>query len=191
MDWLTKLKRLAIEPSAFYFSVKRESAWTAFYALLAVEAVRFIVMSFSPVPTASWGGASAGSDVAAFVTDVLLVLVMAAVAHGAVKLFYGKGGFGQTFKSFAYADVLTLAVMIPFEIIHVATAGATGILLAVVIFAAFVWSIVLSVKGLRVLQGITTGRAIAAIILALVALFLVAFLVGFIGGMLGVIQGAA
>ena len=84
--------------------------------------------------------------------SLVCLFIGAAWVHLWVYLFGGRKGYRETLKALAFGDTPALLLgWIPL----------VGIL-------AGIWSLVLSVLGVRELHGITTGRALGAVIIAVI-----------------------
>ena len=108
--------------------------------------------------------------------------VWVAVVMGSARLVGGAGGFGATFTGlgFAYAPsifaVLATALVIPLGTL-------AGFLGALVAFGVSIWMLVLNVLAVREVHGLSTGRAVAALlipigVLLVLGVLLVAAVVG-------------
>jgi len=96
-------------------------------------------------------------------------------AHLFVRAFGGRKGYGNTIKAFAYGNTpLFLFGWIPF----------VGTLFSI-------WALVLNIIGIRQLHGISTGRAIGAVLLSIVALIIIVALIVLFVVLFVVIQAAA
>jgi len=86
------------------------------------------------------------------IVSLVLLFIGAAWLHLWVYLFGGRKGYRETLKALAFGETPALLLgWIPL----------VGIL-------AGIWSLVLSVLGVRELHGITTGRALGAVIIAVI-----------------------
>jgi hypothetical protein len=82
-------------------------------------------------------------------------------AHLFVRAFGGRKGYGNTIKAFAYGNTpIFLFGWIPF----------VGGLFSI-------WALVLDIIGIRQLHGISTGRAIGAVLLSILALIVIVVLI--------------
>ncbi|MBP2146217.1 hypothetical protein J2129_001671 [Methanofollis sp. W23] len=99
-------------------------------------------------------GTAIGVILATFVGEIIGLLVVTLIIHVLVALFIGGNGIEATAKALAYASTPSMLFgWIPF----------IGPL-------AFVWTVILSVIGIREFHETTTGRAAVAVVLPVVAL---------------------
>ncbi|MHB9093533.1 MAG: YIP1 family protein [Eubacteriales bacterium] len=117
--------------------------------------------------------------------------MQAGVFHLFAELLGGRGRAVGVLTVLAFADIPRVLV-IPFQVISVILVDSLfGRFLTVAVsLLAFVWWAVLLVIGLREIQGFSTGRAVAALlipfgILGLVIIVLTAAIVGFIAPFMG------
>jgi hypothetical protein len=89
------------------------------------------------------------------------VFISGSWAHLFVRAFGGRKGWGNTIKAFAYGNTpIFLFGWIPI----------VGSLFSI-------WALVLDIIGIRQLHGISTGRAIGAVLLSIVALIIIVVLI--------------
>jgi hypothetical protein len=99
-------------------------------------------------------GTAIGIIIATFVGEIIGLLVISLIIHVLVALLIGGNGIEATVRALAYASTPSMLFgWIPF----------IGLL-------AFVWTVILSVIGIRECHETTTGRAAVAVILPVVAL---------------------
>lgn len=98
-------------------------------------------------------GTAIGIIVATFVGEIIGLLVISLIVHVLVALFIGGNGIEATARALAYASTPSMLFgWIPL----------VGLL-------AFVWTVILSVIGIREFHETTTGRAAVAVVLPVVA----------------------
>ena len=91
------------------------------------------------------------------IAALVLLFIGAAWLHLWVYLFGGRKGYRETLKALAFGETPALLLgWIP-----------------LVGFLAGIWSLVLSILGVRELHGISTGRALGAVIIAVIIPLLV------------------
>jgi hypothetical protein len=95
--------------------------------------------------------------------------------HLFVRAFGGRKGYGNTMKAFAYGNTpLLLFGWIPF----------VGMLFSI-------WALVLNIIGIGQLHGISTGRAVGAVLLGIVVLVIIGVVIGVLVGLLTVLRAVA
>jgi hypothetical protein len=152
----------SVEPEPLGSALKYFAIWAAIYAIL--QTVFFYVLGVGILQTLlDWLGLGPAvvynfdavlygllSLVGAFVG----LFVSGSWTHLFVRAFGGRNGYGNTIKAFAYGNTPVLLFgWIPF----------VGGLFSI-------WAIVLDIIGIKQLHGISTGRAIGAVLLSIVAL---------------------
>ncbi len=148
-DFFNKLRGFILDPVATFREVKPERfteglKYVAIFAVIYALAASLIL--------ALWIPAALFLAVPVVVGVILVVLFIKGIwQHLWVRLVGGEGGFDQTFNTVAYAATPT------FLFGWVPIFG----------FVAGLWSLVLLVLGLRELHGVTTVRAIAAVLLSI------------------------
>ncbi|SNQ62182.1 conserved membrane hypothetical protein [Candidatus Methanoperedens nitroreducens] len=171
MDFLEKVKGLLLEPSKTFDSLKDETLEEAlkYYAIIAVAysalfALMFTfagslfgsMMGFRDFGMMMGAGAGIGAAVVFFVMFMILAIAGAfiggAILHIFVYIVGGRKGIVQTIKAVMY--------------------GATPSLLLgwipLVSIIASIWSLIVEIIGIRQLHGLTTGRAILAILIPII-----------------------
>ena len=112
---------------------------------------------FTGIFTLLGTGALSGSDIVIIavmmiIAALVLLFIGAAWLHLWVFLFGGRRGIRETFKALAFGE--TPALMLGW--------------IPVVGILAGIWALILSVLGIRELHGISTGRALGAVIVAVI-----------------------
>jgi hypothetical protein len=124
------------------------------------------------------------------VFTLLFVLVWAAVVHGMARLLKGVGTFAGTFTGVSFAYLVTVFA-VPFQLLPLVLGQGASVLTGLVGFGVFVWSLVLDVIAVRECHRLSTGRAIAAVLvpiavlIGLGVLLVVLLVVLVIGGLAG------
>lgn len=146
-DFLNKLRGFILNPVGTFRAVKPERFTEGLKYVTIFAAVYGLAAGLI---LALWVPAALFFMVPIVVGLVLVVLFFQGLwQHLWVKLVGGKGGFDQTLNTVAYAS--TPAFLFGWVPVFGVLAG--------------LWSLVLAVLGLRELHDITTGRAIAAVLL--------------------------
>lgn len=178
-----KIKEFMFNPSHAFRQVRDERAGETFVYLLALVVfcgAMATVMTFLAELPHPFSGSLAGNSVPApdpaivivdLVTFVLVTLVATVVyglwLHIWVYLLGGRRGVWQTEKSLFYAATPTLIL---------AWIPVIGTLVGMV------WTVIISVAGIRELQGLDDNRAAIAVILGVVIAVVVVVLI--VGGMI-------
>ncbi len=177
MKFVEKVKGFLMEPSKTFDSVKEETLGEAtkyFVVIWAVYSAMFaIFIAFIPGvlgPMMGFGsglmsgmGAGIGLGIFMFVALMFLgiigVFVGGAVYHIFVYIVGGRKGIGQTIKAIMYGSTPLLFGWIP-----------------LINIIAGIWSLIIEIVGVRQLHGISTGRAIIAIVLVPVVIGIIIIL---------------
>jgi hypothetical protein len=164
VDTFNNLEREALGSALKYFAI-----WAVVYAVL--QTVFFYVLGVGVLQTL-WGWLGLGPVVVYDFNPVLYGLVSLAGAfaglfisgswaHLFVRAFGGRKGYENTIKAFAYGYTPVLMFgWIPF----------VGALFSV-------WALILDIIGVRQVHGISTGRAIGAVLLSIAALVVIVVLI--------------
>lgn len=195
MEVLNKAKLVISRPDQLFESVKKEDLGPSFmyYAILlfvptvAIAILLMIAGSFDNLMTymIPWNTnvpqndlvkdgmsysvlSSLGIMIAAglYIMTLIGSFINAAIMHVFVYIVGGRKGYLNTYKAFAYANTPSMLFS------WIPIAGLVG----------FVWTLVLEVKGIRILHETTTGRAALAVLLpitivvGLIAAALITFL---------------
>jgi len=172
-----------VEPEALGSALKYFTIWVVIYAIL--RTIVFYTLERRVFQTLSdLLGLSAAAvyrfDPVAFGLVAVLgafasLFISGSWAHLFVRAFGGRKGYGNTIKAFAYGNTpLFLFGWIPF----------VGTLFSI-------WALALNIIGIRQLHGISTGRAIGAVLLSIVALIIIVALIVLFVVLFVVIQAAA
>jgi hypothetical protein len=169
-----EVKDEEINPTLQYFGVI-----AFFYSVLFTIVTTLQLIPMHPLVT-MFGVSPQGGVIDVFLFVLTLIILFAMTFIGAFLfgawlhlfawLLGGKKGMWQTEKSVFYG-------LTPFLIL-----GWIPVIGGII---GGIWSIVLGIMGLKELQGISTGRAVVAVILAIVILFII------IGAIFGAILMAA
>jgi len=180
MEVLNKIQQVLSSPDKFFESVKKEPLGPAFKYLAVIMLVPTVLMlifayAATSIFTMIFGpmlmmlGGTQSVPLLGMLTGILTTFAIigvilwyicgllgsfigSAVLHVFVYLLGGKNGYSNTYKTAAYATTpSTLIGWIP-----------------LIGFIFGLWSLVLEVKGLKALQGMTTGRAVLAILLPVI-----------------------
>ena len=176
MDFYEKVKGFILEPSKTFDTTKEdtlEDALKYYVGITAIfSAISAVLSAFASTLFGSimggFGmmvGASAGIAGAISIFVILLILMViwafigGAISHIFVYIVGGRKGIVKTIIALMYADTPYLLFgWIPI----------IGLILAI-------WSLVLSVLGIRQFQELTTGRAILAIFIPIIVIGIIVF----------------
>jgi hypothetical protein len=174
MSFGEKVKGFLIRPTETFGNVKDEAMgesvkyytiWLLIYAALAAvifalifAAILSMFGDLTDIPGLGWLGAGFGVLIVVMLFVMIIVgglislFIGGAWIHLWVWVFGGRNGYGQTVKAIAYgATPNFLLGWIPF-----------------IGFIASIWSLVVSIIGVRELHEISTGRAAGAVIIAII-----------------------
>jgi len=154
------VKAEALRDALKYFTV-----WVIIYAILRTIVFYTLERGVFEILWSMFGLSDAAVDRFGPVTFALLAVLGAFAAlfiggswtHLLVRAFGGRKGYGNTIKAFAYSYTpVFLFGWIPF----------IGMLFGL-------WAWVLTIIGIRQLHEVSTGRAIAAVLLSIIALIII------------------
>ena len=176
-----KIKGFLFSPSETFDASKEDTLGDAFkyYIILllipallsaVIAAVAFSLLAgffgrMLPFMSASLAFAGAGAAVVVFlyvlIAGAIGVLIGGLWLHIWVYLVGGRKGLTQTFKALMYGATPSLLLgWIPF-----------------INFLASIWALIVEIIGIRQLHEISTGRAVAAVILAIIIPLVVWFMI--------------
>ncbi|CAG0950967.1 MAG: YIP1 family protein [Candidatus Methanoperedens sp.] len=176
MDFYEKVKGFILEPSKTFDATKEdtlEDALKYYVGITAIfSAISAVLSAFASTLFGSMMGgfgmmmgASAGIAVAISIFVMLLILMViwafigGAIIHIFVYIVGGRKGIVKTIIALMYADTPYLLFgWIP-----------------IIGLIAAIWSLVLSVLGIRQFQELTTGRAILAIFIPIIIIGIIVF----------------
>ena len=176
MDLIEKAKGFLLEPSKAFESSKYDSLQEAvkYYAVIAaIYSIFFamILVIISSVMNIILGkyGIQLGSGISELIYTFIMTFILmisgaflwGAVIHVFVYLFGGRKEIAQTIKAVMYASTpIVLLGWIP----------ALG-------FIGWIWQFVLQVIGIQQYQEITTGKAIASVVLPITIIYILAIII--------------
>lgn len=125
----------------------------------------------------------AGVYVAAVVVAPIVGLaglaLITAIVLGSARLFGGRPDYAPLFCGLAFTNVPTV-LAVPFQLLPLVAGPAGAVLSGVVGFGLRIWSLVLAVLTVREAAGLSTGKAVGAVLLPAVVLFLAFIILGVI-----------
>ncbi len=163
-----KIKKILLSPSELFNAVKSEEGFKNAFIYLALMSIVSIVLNYFLSSQYSAMLAGLGLPSALGIAIILVIWLFGLIAsfiavgffHIFVYLLGGKEGFSSTYKAFAYASTPSnLLGWIPY----------IGIIFSL-------WSLYLEVKGISMLQNMSMGRALAAILIPIIIVAIVIFL---------------
>jgi hypothetical protein len=131
----------------------------------------FVTLSRSPLWVA----------VQVLVLSPVFLAIVTAVFSGVGHLLGGRGPFSALFSALAFASVPSLLAA---PILAWLRLGGLGGVAGPVGFAFGLWSLVLQVLGIRAALGLSTGRAVATVLLPLLILVVLAIVLGIVVALL-------
>ena len=181
MGFMEKVSGFLTKPTESFRRVKSESLgesvkyyaiWLLIYAILTAvifalifAAILSMFGGLTDIPGLGWLGAGFGVLIAVMLVVMILIggliglFIWGAWLHLWVWLFGGRKGYGQTVKAIAYgATPNFLLGWIP-----------------LIGFIASIWSLIVSMIGIRELHEISTGKAVGAVIIALIIPMIIIF----------------
>ncbi len=200
MEVLNKAKKAMFSPDGLFQSVSSESIDSSikYFAIIIIPVVVLsaIIMVYGGVSAMS--AFSALSQPTPSPVSVIMQLVRALgalfivlmyfgmlsssfsntlISHVFVYIMGGRKGFVSTYKTVAYgstpAILLSWIITLGFFVLPLLTLVWLAILLLIA-----VWGIVIQVKGVRILHGLSTGRAVLAVLLPLIIMLITIALAG-------------
>lgn len=157
-DFFQKIAFLVSKPSELFRQVKgKENGgfWKTFLFLMTIVMVSGVLSGFSGLFYG--GGYSYFSPIAFIASNLVALLYSSVVLIVLSKLFLGKNGWKETFKAVAYSATIPIFV-------QALPTGYFSVFLLPLNIIAFGYSIVLLAKGLIILNELSLGKAIGAII---------------------------
>jgi hypothetical protein len=177
MDFYEKVKGLLLEPSRTFDVLKEEpleGAVKYYVGIAAVYSALFAIMlgfagslfgsmmGFGNLGMMMGAGAGIGAAIIFFVAFMIIAIAGAfiggAILHIFVYIAGGRKGMNQTIKACMYGSTASLLF---------------GWLPFINVIAA-IWSLVTEIVGIRQLHGLTTERAILALVLPIIIAFILA-----------------
>jgi hypothetical protein len=169
--FVEKLKGFLLAPSETFRKSREDTlgATFSYYIVLAIISAILVtllytaVASLSPLSTLPGfaGVFPAAMFVVLIITYIIAPFIGGAWLHIFVWLLGGRNGYIQTVKSMMYGSTPSLLLSwIPL----VSIIGA-------------IWTVILEIIGIRELHGISTGRAVAAVIISLVLIVTIVALI--------------
>jgi len=164
LAFIDKVQLIFSHPKAFFKRVKEEKGLEA--ALKTYVYAIAIATIIGAIPLLLTNFTNSLLLVGAnFVAATISIFISAAIVHLFVMLFKGKGGYAQTFKVIAYAAVPAALINMFITFLFNTFDGTIDNLLIIPQFIIFLYVIVLEIKGLRIIQKLTTLHAFLSIII--------------------------
>ncbi len=157
-DFFQQIALLASNPSELFRQVKgKENGgfWKTFIFLATIVLVSGVLSGFSGFFYG--GGYSSFSPISFIALNLVALLYSSVVLIVISKLFIGKNGWKETFKAVAYSAAIPIFV-------RALPIGKISTFLLPIDLLAFGYSLVLLAKGLIILNELSLGKAIGAII---------------------------
>lgn len=165
-DWIDSAQELITSPAEYFENENRRDSfgYPLKFAVISLLLVGIfssaqVIISGNGVTTALIG------LVSSIIGGVIGLFIGAAILHIFVALLGGENGFSETASVVEYVTVFSV-VSTAFGLIPV-VGGIASLL-------TFLYGLYAEVKGLEKFQGLSTGRAIAAILLPIVIVTIVA-----------------
>jgi hypothetical protein len=205
MRLIKRLWSILRSPDAFFKSVAHENVSVPirlFLVVLLISTIISIPAMFKAVQIET--GVAFGEWLPEGLLLSLLGLVQGIVGYGLsiavvhlfIRLFHGKGLISQTAKTILYPTAAMQALLIPFSVLYqiilfnlvsaeTLQEGFGGVLVVGILYGllglvAGIMAFVATIKGIKTLHGLTTGRAVAAVILPLLIVLVLGLIVAFI-----------
>ena len=183
MNVVDKVQGVLRSPSSFFKSVRSEKGLKGAFVYFAVISLVSSILNYLVNPASRGlptvlGNAGLALIPAMWVLGLLVSFIVYGFFHLFVMLLGGKKGYNNTYKAFAYSSTpSSLLGWIPG--IFLLSGGLAGVVVfAVLMLALIVWAIYLNVKGLSVLQEMSMGRALAALVIGVVVIVAIALVLG-------------
>ena len=193
-ELLDTYKGVLTQPSEFFATENRRDGFGFSLKFAAVNLLISAVLSTLSIVAFGAASSALGETVsgvglglvAAFtlvgtpILGLIGLLISSAIIHVFVALLGGENGYSQTLSAMEYATALQpLAVVFSF----------IPLLGSLVNLIVGLYTIFIQVKGIKNFQGLSTGRALAAIVLPAVIIFALVFvaaIVIFAGALAGI-----
>jgi hypothetical protein len=176
-----KIRNGILHPSRLFEAVKPEGLEGAFIFTAVVYLVHFAIISILVLylfsiflPAINSLGAGSEVQMLFLFGPIMLVayyfaalmgsFIQAAIIHLFVHLLKGGKDFTQTYKALMYSEAPMLLPWLALPLLFI-NALICVLVIALMFFITALWQLVLNVKGLSRLHSISTGKALAAILL--------------------------
>lgn len=180
MQYFRKVRSFLLEPSSSFRKESKSSLTDAFMFIAIIGAISAVLGGFLSGLT----GVDPFLTTFASTTALLYLAVLLGIPlsglwiHLWAFIFGAREGIDKTLKVTFYSS--TPSFLVIWLAIPITSLGINGMIAgSVLAFAGAIWTLILEVKGLRILQKMPQGRAVAAILIPIViiALFAIAILV--------------
>lgn len=190
MGIVEKTRMILRSPTAFFTAAKQDHIGdalkyyaifllipTAIIAAFAVALPSILFSAISPLSPQMSGGAALMSLLAGLMTTMTMILVVAfyfisliatfitaGIYHLIALLFGARKPYSETYKAITYASTPFLLigwVYLPLMLVHMYAS-------LVAMIAIAIWALIIMIKGLSVMQGISGKRAALVILLPMI-----------------------
>jgi len=176
-DFVEKAKGFLMQPTETFQKYKGEElgpALTYYVILVIIFALLTGILALAGISGMFGGlGGLAAGFVGVIVMIIVLIILMLIAAfidaifyHLGAKVVGGQKPYNETLKALLYAS----------------TPGLLLGWIPIIQIIGYIWSLVLLIIGIREMQEISTGRAIAAIIVGIIIVVIIAVIIGLIVG---------
>jgi len=160
-EFFDELKGLLVQPVAAFQEIKEKPIIAALGFFAMVLLIFSVLSTIVDLNFTNPIGLVVGIIVG-YIFLFVIIFINAAILHLFVYLVGGRGGVEQTIKAVLYVHShLTACGWIPFV-------GLLGML----------WSIILTIFGIRELHDLSTGKAVIAVILPVILLIILVMVLG-------------
>jgi len=186
MDFIYDLGSLITSPKTAFKIMAAEGRGLGY--ALATLVIFSLATSSSTISAASWitqyvpapitslvllSGAAIMAGVL-LVIDIIAWLLMSLIAWGLSHAFGGKGSFSDTLMVYAYSWVGRVFYVVPALITAIlASPIAMAGFLGVGLVLEFIAKLIIQVRGLQVIHGLSGGKALVVALLAVILLLLI------------------
>jgi hypothetical protein len=130
--------------------------------------------------------------ISALVSAPIWLTIISAIYFGVGRLLHGQGAFSSVFSTQAFATVPSVGASVLTALLNLAgpmLAPLTGL----VGLGFGIWTLVLSVIGIRESMGFSTGRAVATVLIPLAVIIVVCCCLAFVFGaaIAGIVAGTS
>lgn len=151
----------------------KEAAQSPFVNVLVIFAVAALASAIGARIMPSMGIGSMGMSnnilimlIIGFVWAIIGMFVWTSISYMFIKIFGGSVGYIGLYKALGHASLAGVLAIIP----------ALGII-------GLIWNIIASIIGIRSIAGLSTGKAVATVVLSIVVLLVFAVIIGVIVAM--------
>ena len=170
-DIINKAKKVMTSPTDFFKSIKNEIGFKEafeYYAIITLfpTIILLIILSFIEISLTIFG-----IIIFYYILTNISVFILSSISHIFVHLLGGRNGFHQTYKSIVYASTPNVLLSWLFYLEFIQD-PLILILILILTVLSLLFYLYLYVKGISILQKISTLRAVVSVLSPFVILIL-------------------